>query len=163
MATAEKTKTLDELREDLAQAAADERVLTEEVRELARTAERAVETNDAKGIKKVAARRSELPLLLKAAILKRAQLTVQLREAAHQEAEEERFEALRAIEPAREEYRRARERFEGAQAESGNAAARAFGTREDLHRAQDALAAAHNLDPDELVSKLGKEGANVQL
>lgn len=146
-------RTLEMVRGELTKAQAEERNLVEEVQEVAAAAEQAVETGDVKSIRKIATRRAELPLLLAAAVRNRARLALEVCELELQEVEAERAAATRAVLPAREAERRAREKREEAEAVVGDWQAQAYGARDNLSRAREALEIARNLDPDALVKR----------
>lgn len=153
MSTAEKTiheRTLDVVRAELAAAQAEEWSLVEEVREVAEAAEQAVESGDVKAIKEVAVRRAELPLLLAAAVRRRARLGLEVAELELAEVEAGRAAATKAVMPLREAERRAREAREEAEAVVGDFQAQGYGARENLSRARAALETVNAIDLDEL-------------
>lgn len=148
--TVEEVRVLDQVRSELVKAQQEERNLVGEIREVAAAAEQAVETGDVKAIKRVAVRRAELPLLLAAAVRRRARLALEVAELELAEVEAERAAAAKAVMPLREAERRAREEREEAEAIVGDLQAQAHGARDNVRRAREALATVNSIDPDEL-------------
>lgn len=151
--TMEGERTLDQVRTELAKAQSEERALVEEVQEVAEQAEQAIESGDTRAIRKVAARRAELPLLLAAAIRHRARLAVEVVEGELREVEAERPAANREVFAAREAERLAREAREEAEAVVGDLQARVHGVRDELRRAREALDTVKNINPDDLLQR----------
>jgi hypothetical protein len=153
-------RSVDEIRDELDKVLDEERALVEEARKLRSAEGLAIEDDDRRTLKRIAARQHELPLVLKSVLLKCTRLAAELAEAEHAAVEEERFEAYARVEPLREAEREAREARMRAEADAGNFQSMSYASREKMTSTRRAVETARQVDPTELMRRVTKGGSN---